>query len=53
MICFSLLGGIGSALPLSPSIAIIGHYFSHRRGHATSIATTGGLFGDTLSPLIT
>ncbi|KAH8818472.1 major facilitator superfamily domain-containing protein [Hyaloscypha sp. PMI_1271] len=52
IICFSLLGGIGSALLFSPSIAIIGHYFNRRRGYATGIAATGGAFGGILYPLI-
>ncbi|KAE9375722.1 MFS general substrate transporter [Stipitochalara longipes BDJ] len=40
VVCFSILGGVGSTLLLSPSIAIIGHYFSRRRGFATGIAAT-------------
>jgi MFS family permease len=50
--CFSVLGGVGSALLFSPSIAIVGHYFSKRRGHATGLAATGGAFGGIVYPLI-
>ncbi|TVY68846.1 Riboflavin transporter MCH5 [Lachnellula suecica] len=52
ILCFSVLGGVGSALLFSPSIAIVGHYFNKRRGHATGLATTGGAFGGILYPFI-
>jgi MFS family permease len=39
-------------LLFSPSIAIVGHYFSRRRGYATGIAATGGAFGGIIYPLI-
>ncbi|TVY31135.1 Riboflavin transporter [Lachnellula hyalina] len=52
IMCFSILGGVGSALLFSPSIAIVGHYFNKRRGTATGIATTGGAFGGIVYPLI-
>ncbi|TVY12760.1 Riboflavin transporter MCH5 [Lachnellula arida] len=52
ILCFSVLGGVGSALLFSPSIAIVGHYFNERRGTATGIATTGGAFGGIVYPLI-
>ncbi|KAI6710333.1 hsp90-like protein [Diplocarpon mali] len=47
-----VLGGVGAALVFSPSITVIGHYFSRRRGIATGIATTGGAFGGILFPII-
>ncbi|KAH6722098.1 major facilitator superfamily domain-containing protein [Leptodontidium sp. MPI-SDFR-AT-0119] len=49
---FSVLGGVGSALVFSPSITVIGHYFSRRRGIATGIATIGGAVGGIIFPLI-
>jgi len=52
IMCFSVLGGVGSALLFSPSIAIVGHYFDERRGTATGIAATGGAFGGIVYPLI-
>ncbi|CAL3972712.1 unnamed protein product [Diplocarpon coronariae] len=52
IIVFSVLGGVGAALVFSPSITVIGHYFSRRRGIATGIATTGGAFGGILFPII-
>ncbi|PVH74142.1 MFS general substrate transporter [Cadophora sp. DSE1049] len=52
IIAFSVLGGVGSALVFSPSITVIGHYFSRRRGIATGIATSGGAVGGILFPFI-
>lgn len=52
IVYFSILGGVGSALLFSPSIAIIGYYFSRRRGYATGIAAIGGASGGILYPLI-
>ncbi|TVY31348.1 Riboflavin transporter, partial [Lachnellula subtilissima] len=52
IMCFSVLGGVGSALLFSPSIAIVGHYFNKRRGTATGIAATGGAFGGIVYPVI-
>jgi MFS family permease len=52
ILSFSVLGGVGAALLFSPSIAIVGHYFDQRRGHATGIAATGGAFGGVVFPFI-
>jgi MFS family permease len=52
ILCFSLLGGVGSALLFTPSIAIVGHYFDRRRGYATGLAATGGAFGGVVFPVI-
>jgi len=52
ILCFSIGAGVGSALLFSPSIAIVGHYFDRRRGHATGIAATGGAVGGIAYPLI-
>ena len=38
----TILSSIGTSLLFTPSIAIIGHYFSARRGLATGIASTAG-----------
>jgi MFS family permease len=51
ILCFSLLGGVGSALLFTPSIAIVGHYFDRRRGYATGLAATGA-FGGIVFPVI-
>lgn len=52
ILSFSIAGGVGSALLFSPSIAIVGHYFNRRRGHATGIAATGGAVGGVVFPLV-
>jgi MFS family permease len=52
ILSFSVAGGVGSALLFSPSIAIVGHYFDKRRGHATGIAVTGGALGGVVFPLL-
>lgn len=52
ILSFSVAGGVGSALLFSPSIAIVGHYFDRRRGHATGIAATSGAVGGVVFPLL-
>ncbi|KAK1978756.1 major facilitator superfamily domain-containing protein [Colletotrichum cereale] len=51
MLTFGVLNGIGTSLLFNPSIATVGHWFYHRRGLATGIATTGGVFGGIAFPL--
>ncbi|KAL3422498.1 riboflavin transporter [Phlyctema vagabunda] len=52
MVVFGVLGGLGSALIFSPSLAIIRHYFMARQGAATGIAATGGAIGGIIFPLM-
>lgn len=47
-----MLGGISASLLFNPSIAVIGHWFSARRGLATGIACTAGGLGGVAFPLI-
>jgi MFS family permease len=42
---FGILGGVGTSLLFTPSIAVVGHWFPLRRGLATGIVTTGGSVG--------
>ena len=49
---FSILGGLGTSLIFTPSVASVGHWFLHRRGNATGIAATGGAFGGIIFPLL-
>jgi MFS family permease len=49
---FSILGGLGTSLIFTPSVASVGHWFLHRRGNATGIAATGGAFGGIVFPLL-
>jgi MFS family permease len=52
MVVFSIIGGIGSSLILTPSVAAIGHFFNRGRGNATGMAATGGSFGGIVFPLL-
>lgn len=52
MLVFGVLGGISLALVFGPSIAIVAHYFSRRRGLATGIASSGSSFGGLAIPLM-
>lgn len=49
---FGVLGGVGTSLLFTPSVAAIGHFFKEKRGNATGIAATGGAFGGIIFPLI-
>jgi predicted MFS family arabinose efflux permease len=46
------VGGFGTALLFTPSVAAVGHYFSTRRGNATGIACTGGSIGGIIFPFM-
>ncbi|KAI9742281.1 MAG: hypothetical protein M1818_004181 [Claussenomyces sp. TS43310] len=52
IIVFGVIGGVGTSLLFTPSIAAIGHYFHRRRGNATGIAATGGAVGGVVFPLM-
>ena len=52
MLVFGVLGGVGTALILTPSISAISHWFLIKRGNATGIATTGGATGGIVFPLM-
>ncbi|KAK5091245.1 hypothetical protein LTR05_001426 [Lithohypha guttulata] len=45
------LGGTGTALVFTPSIAAIGHWFYLRRGTFTGVACVGGSLGGIIFPL--
>ncbi|RDL36406.1 uncharacterized protein BP5553_05758 [Venustampulla echinocandica] len=49
---FGVLGGIGTSLLFTPSIAAVGHFFNRRRGYATGIVTTGGACGGIVFSMI-
>ncbi|CAG8952890.1 hypothetical protein HYFRA_00007604, partial [Hymenoscyphus fraxineus] len=51
-VVFGILGGVGSALIFTSSIASVGHFFNKRRGHATGITAGGGAFGGIVFPLL-
>ncbi|KAK5095615.1 hypothetical protein LTS08_008008 [Lithohypha guttulata] len=51
IVCFSCLGGTGTALVFTPSIAAIGHWFYLRRGTFTGVACVGGSLGGIIFPL--
>lgn len=51
MLVFGVLGGLGTSLMFTPSIAAVGHWFNRKRGNATGIAATGGAIGGVIFPL--
>lgn len=52
MLGFAILGGVSGSLIWTSTIAVIGHWFSARRGIATGLATTAGGFGGIIFPLL-
>ena len=52
LLSFSILGGIGSSLLITPSMGCVAHWFMERRGLASGIAFIGGGFGGVLFPLM-
>lgn len=51
LLVFSVLGGTGTSLVFTPSIAAVGHWFFARRGNFTGIACVGGSLGGIVWPL--
>lgn len=51
MIVFGIIGGLGTSLLFTPSVAAIGHWFNRKRGNATGLAATGGAIGGVIFPL--
>lgn len=52
ILSFSVCGGIGSALLMTPLVAIVGHWFNRKRGMAMGTATTGGSLGGVVFPIM-
>ncbi|KAF4625076.1 hypothetical protein G7Y89_g13092 [Cudoniella acicularis] len=52
IIVFGILGGIGTSLIFTPSIAAVGHFFNRRRGNATGLAASGSAFGGIIFPIV-
>ncbi|KAH0357055.1 putative MFS monocarboxylate transporter, partial [Aureobasidium melanogenum] len=52
MLCFGVLGGIGTSLIFTPAVSSISHWFLVRRGNATGVAATGGAVGGVIFPLM-
>ncbi|KAI5274615.1 MFS general substrate transporter [Aureobasidium subglaciale] len=52
MLCFGVLGGIGTSLIFTPAVSSISHWFLLKRGNATGIAATGGAVGGVIFPLM-
>ncbi|KAF2812859.1 MFS general substrate transporter [Mytilinidion resinicola] len=52
MLCFGVLGGIGTSLLFTPAVSAIGHFFLLKRGSATGIAAAGGSVGGVIFPLM-
>ena len=51
VLVFGVLGGVGTSLVFTPSIAAVGHWFYIRRGTFTGIACVGGSLGGIIFPL--
>lgn len=51
VLVFSILGGSGTSLVFTPSIAAVGHWFYLRRGAFTGLACVGGSLGGIIFPL--
>lgn len=51
ILVFSILGGTGTSLVFTPSIAAVGHWFYVRRGTFTGLACVGGSLGGIVFPL--
>ncbi|CAN6668824.1 probable transporter Mch4p [Trichomonascus vanleenenianus] len=52
ILSFGVGAGIGSALLMTPLVAIVGHWFNRKRGSATGAATIGGSLGGLVFPLM-
>jgi MFS family permease len=52
MLCFGVLGGIGTSFLFTPAVSAIGHFFLLQRGSATGIAAAGGAIGGVIFPLM-
>lgn len=52
VLAFSVLGGLGTSLLITPGMGSIAHWFFERRGLASGIAFIGGGFGGVLFPLV-
>lgn len=52
ILAFSVLGGLGTSLLITPGMGCIAHWFFERRGLASGIAFIGGGFGGVLFPLV-
>jgi len=52
VLVFSILGGTGTSLVFTPSIAAVGHWFYRSRGTFTGIACVGGSLGGIIFPLV-
>lgn len=52
MLAFGVLNGVSASLLFTPSFAAVGHWFRHRRGLATGIASTGACCGGVVYPVV-
>ncbi|KAI9761301.1 MAG: Histidine kinase [Chaenotheca gracillima] len=52
LVVFGIIGGTGTSLIFTPSVASVGHFFFKRRANATGIAAVGGSLGGIIFPLM-
>jgi MFS family permease len=48
---FSIMGGLGTSLIFTPSVAAVGHFFLAKRGQCTGLACVGGSLAGIIYPL--
>ena len=51
IIVFSVMGGLGTSLVFTPSVAAVGHFFLAKRGQCTGLACVGGSLAGIIYPL--
>lgn len=51
LLVFGVMGGLGTSLVFTPSVAAVGHFFLAKRGQCTGLACVGGSLAGILYPL--
>ncbi|EXJ76860.1 hypothetical protein A1O3_10505 [Capronia epimyces CBS 606.96] len=51
LIVIGIVGGLGTSLVFTPSVASLGHFFFRKRGQTTGLAAAGGSLGGIVFPL--
>lgn len=51
LLVFGVMGGLGTSLVFTPSIAAVGHFFLRKRGQYTGLAAVGGSLAGIVYPL--
>jgi MFS family permease len=51
LLVFGVMGGLGTSLVFTPSVAAVGHFFLAKRGQCTGLACVGGSLAGIVYPL--